>query len=188
MAEVVDLNPKLRHFADEFLANGRNGKRAAIAAGYAEKSAEVTASRLLRNAKVDAYITAREKALQRKLELRQENVLELLRDMAFADFGELYDENNTLKPVKDWPLALRRLVAGVEVFEEFEGSGEERTQIGLTKKVKLLDRVKVLEMAMRHFGLFKSDNEQVGGSIADRLAAARARVEARKQPKEVRNE
>lgn len=51
----MSLAPNKIIFAEEWVKD-RNGKRAAIAAGYAERSAEVTASRLLRNANVKAYI------------------------------------------------------------------------------------------------------------------------------------
>lgn len=53
--DVSDLAPNKIVFCEEWVKD-RNGKRSAIAAGYAEKSAEVTASRLLRNAKVKEYI------------------------------------------------------------------------------------------------------------------------------------
>jgi phage terminase small subunit len=52
---MSELPPNQKIFSEEWVKD-RNGKRAAIVAGYAERSAEVTASRLLRNAKVKAYV------------------------------------------------------------------------------------------------------------------------------------
>lgn len=64
MAKKKPKNQKLtaqqKRFVQELFKNNHNGKQAAIAAGYSEKTAEVQASRLLRNVKVLEY---REKLL-----------------------------------------------------------------------------------------------------------------------------
>lgn len=54
------LTEQQKKFVRELFKNNHNAKRAAIAAGYSEKTAEVQASRLLRNVKVLEY---REKLL-----------------------------------------------------------------------------------------------------------------------------
>lgn len=55
------LTEKQKKFVVELFKNNHNAKQAAIAAGYSEKTAEVQASRLLRNVKVIEY---REKLLK----------------------------------------------------------------------------------------------------------------------------
>jgi len=45
---VTSLTVLQTQFIDNYLANGGNGKRACISAGYAEKSASVQASKLLK--------------------------------------------------------------------------------------------------------------------------------------------
>lgn len=56
-AFVKKLNYKHRKFADAYFASGfRNVANAAIEAGYSEKSAHVTGSRILKDAKVRAYL------------------------------------------------------------------------------------------------------------------------------------
>lgn len=49
------LTAQQKLFVQELFKHNHNGKQAAIAAGYSEKTAEVQASRLLRNAKVLEY-------------------------------------------------------------------------------------------------------------------------------------
>lgn len=49
------LTEKQKRFVQELFKNNHNGRQAAIAAGYSEKTAEVQASRLLRNANVLKY-------------------------------------------------------------------------------------------------------------------------------------
>lgn len=63
---AVDLNPKQLIFLQEYLKSG-NGKHAAIAAGYSERSAESQASRMLRDAKVKQYLNKKEANLDRDL-------------------------------------------------------------------------------------------------------------------------
>lgn len=59
MANKKPTNQKLTEqqklFVQELFKNNHNAKQAAIAAGYSEKTAEVQASRLLRNVKVLEY-------------------------------------------------------------------------------------------------------------------------------------
>ena len=52
----ADLTPKEQAFAEHLVANGGNGTKAAIAAGYSAKGAHVTASRLKRNPKVLKFL------------------------------------------------------------------------------------------------------------------------------------
>ena len=47
MKQTVKSGPKLETFARQYVILNFNGKQAAIAAGYAKKSAAVTAARLL---------------------------------------------------------------------------------------------------------------------------------------------
>lgn len=61
------MNPKQEKFALEYLRTG-NGKQSAISAGYARRTAEVTASRLLRNDKVKKYIESVQDSIRREAE------------------------------------------------------------------------------------------------------------------------
>ena len=54
-SKLDGLNEMQRAFASNYAASF-NGAQAAIAAGYAKKSAEVQAYRLLRNDKIQAYL------------------------------------------------------------------------------------------------------------------------------------
>jgi phage terminase small subunit len=93
-------------------------------------------------------------------------VLKRLGQQADADMADLFDANGALKAVKDWPEVWRKgLIAGVEVFEEFIGQGEDRVSIGFTKKVKIADRLKNIELIGKHVrvGAFR-DNVALTGS------------------------
>lgn len=57
------LTDKQKRFCDEYLID-LNATQAAIRAGYSPKTAEQTASRLLRNVKVQEYIAKDKKSYQ----------------------------------------------------------------------------------------------------------------------------
>jgi hypothetical protein len=54
------------------------------------------------------------------------------------------------------------LIAGIEVMDKYEGSGEDRVFVGQIIKYKLADRRGYLKMLMRHLGEYEKDNSQSG--------------------------
>ena len=80
------LSPKEQRFVEEYLIDS-NGAQAAIRAGYARRSAKVTASRLLTKANLKAALATRRAAITESVEISQEMVLEGLLQEARA-YGE----------------------------------------------------------------------------------------------------
>ena len=78
---LAALNPRQAKFAHEFAANG-NGKQAAIAAGYAPRSAEYTGSTLQRNPKVAPVIAMLREEHAKKEIFAVEERQRILRDIA----------------------------------------------------------------------------------------------------------
>lgn len=85
---AVELTARQSRFVDEYLVD-LNAKQAAIRAGYAERSAEVTASRLLSNAKVASVIQARMGERSARTKITADMVLDRWWEIATADAGEL---------------------------------------------------------------------------------------------------
>lgn len=84
---MPQLTPRQSAFVREYLID-LNAKQAAIRAGYSPETAEGQGSRLLRNAQVlDAVNAAKEKRAA-KTDVKAEDVLLRLRDIAFADPDE----------------------------------------------------------------------------------------------------
>jgi hypothetical protein len=79
----IRLAPRHRTFANEFLRTF-NATRGAIKAGYSEQSAAVTGWRLLRNAKVKAYIDSR----LLELELSRPEFLARISSLARVDLSQ----------------------------------------------------------------------------------------------------
>jgi phage terminase small subunit len=72
-----------------------------------------------------------------------------------ADVADLFNDNGSIEDVPEWPLVWRQgLVAGIEVYEEFdlqnESGKKKKVLIGLTKKVRFADRARRLELFGKH--------------------------------------
>jgi len=62
-------------------------------------------------------------------------------------------------------------VAGIEVVEQFEGSGKDRVFVGYLKKYRIADKNSALEKLFRHHGLYERDNEQKTDPLTSLLHA-----------------
>ena len=108
-------------------------------------------------------------ALEDRKEWAKEKIFKLIMDVSSADIRQLYDENNKLLPVKAWPNSVAAAVTAVESFEEFEGSGQDRTYIGDTKRVKLVDKNRSIELVMKHLSMLVEKHEVKGNLTLEQL-------------------
>jgi len=51
-------------------------------------------------------------------------------------------------------------VIGLDVLEQYEGSGEDRRLVGLVKKYKIADKNSALDKAAKILGMYEIDNSQ----------------------------
>lgn len=147
-------------FVQHYIANGGNATQAAISAGYAPKSAKQTGHEVLTHPDVTANITEHRNRLREKTGLTTERVAQELAKLVFSDPRKLVDEEGRIRPLHELEDEVAGSLASIEVFEEFEGRGDQRVKIGETKKVKLWDKNAAIEKAMKHLGMFEQDNTQ----------------------------
>jgi len=74
------------------------------------------------------------------------------------DTGEMANPKaGSYRPIHDWPAVWRRMLSGSEIKELFEhskdGEGASWDKIGELVKIKFIDPLKLLELAMRHKGV-----------------------------------
>ena len=159
------VTAKQQRFVSEYLID-LNATQAAIRAGYSEKTAAEQASRLLTNVKVAEAIQAAISARSERVGFDADWVLKRLAQDATADLADIYFESGELKPIHEWPMAWRTgLVAGVETAQERDGVDAEGDPIYVTvRKVKLLDRTKLVELLGKHVDVaaFKEKVEHSG--------------------------
>jgi phage terminase small subunit len=163
------LTRKEAHFVAELDDPKITQRDAAIRAGFSARNADSIASRLVKKSQVLEAIEKKRSERLRKIGVRADRVLTEIARVAFSDLRKLYKEDGSLKLPGEWSDEAAAAVAGVEVFEEFSGRGEDRTLIGHTKKVRSYDKVKALELLSKHLGIIGNgkhhDEEAEEGDI-----------------------
>lgn len=177
----VKLTVKQKRFVDEYLVDF-NGTQAAIRAGYATRSAEVTAAKLLRNAKVQAEISRRQQDLQRRTEVSQDRVVKELARVAFS---------NATNAVQVQPRTIvgadgkEIVIQAVVLTATAELTDEERAAISQIKQgangieVKMYDKLRALELLGRHIGMF-NDKLELKATVAENPFAGLSTDELRR--------
>lgn len=145
-----------KRFCNEYLIdlNATRAYKVAYPNCKKDETARANSSRLLTKANIQGYIAEKQKEREKRTEVTQDMVIQELAKIAFADIRALYDDNGNLKNVKCLEDNIAGAVSQLETFEEYEGRGEDREYIGDTKKVKLLDKTKALELLGKHLGIF----------------------------------
>lgn len=113
----------------EVYARTRNGTKAAIAAGAAERSAHVTASRLLKDDKVLSCVRARQEELAKEACISEEYVL--------LQLLKMYQACAEARPAKAWDYEKHEMVESGE--KAFDSKGA----------------IRALELIGQHLGMFK---------------------------------
>ena len=141
------LNPKQQRFCEEYMID-LNATQAAIRAGYAVKTAQEQASRLLSNVMVSREIEKLQAIQSRRTGITADRVIRELAKIAFVDPNRVIDPTDGT--VRDNANAEdRAAIQSVKVkrFETDTGSSAEN-------EVKLYDKTKALELLGKHLGLF----------------------------------
>lgn len=140
------LARKEESFARQYVILHSNGTAAAISAGYARNSADVTASKLLGKPKVKARVKALLAEQEKKHNFSAERVLQELAKLAFSDARALFDSSGKLKSMEEWPPDAAAAVQAVETSAS-----------GHAKHVKLASKTRALEIFCKYYKMFAED-------------------------------
>lgn len=177
-------SPSVRRarFVAEYLKDF-HGTQAAIRAGYSPKAAAQQASRLLTDAKIrEALRGAREQhaasqaAEVQALTLDAERTRREIARLAYFDPRKLFRPDGSPKPINELDDDTAAALAGMDVLEEYEGTGENRVFVGYTKKYKIADKNAALDKAAKIDGLFEKDNKQKVDPLLALLNGRKART------------
>ncbi|MFA6051549.1 MAG: terminase small subunit [Methylobacter sp.] len=171
------LNERQLKFVDEYLID-LNAAKAAIRAGYSERSARSIGQENLTKPDIQKAIQERLEARSKRTEISQDRVLLEIARLAFNDPRRAYDENGNLLPVKDWPDEVAAAIKSVKITElKDEDEDGNIVVVGTTNEVSFWDKGKQLELAARHLGML-NDKLFIGDvdKLAERLGRARSRV------------
>lgn len=146
---MEELKGRQREFCDYLLKDpDQNATRAYMHAyNCSEESATASASRLLTDVNVKAYLDNAMNERSERTKIDADWLLKRLSEEADADVSDLFDETTgDLLPVRKWPKIFRKgLVAGIDVTNMGDN-------IKVTK-IKLADRNAKLKMIGDHIGV-----------------------------------
>lgn len=160
---------KLREerFAREYVID-LNGTRAAIAAGYSKKGADVAAVRLLGNARVKQLIADLSEKQAAELDFTANKVLNELSKLAFSNMFD-YVRVQDGQPYIDFTTVTRAQAAAIQevtsetYVDHYEGEGNDRKPVEVKRtKFKLSDKRSALELLGKHLKLFADRTEITG--------------------------
>ncbi|MCX4154982.1 MULTISPECIES: terminase small subunit [Paraburkholderia] len=154
---ATKLTPKQAKFKLEYLKD-HNGTQAAIRAGYGSAGASVAASRLLKDPRISSAIDEKVAKTMHSLEVTVERVIAERARVAFFDPRKLFASNGQPIPIGELDDDTAAGIGGIEVLEEYEGSGQDRVFVGYTKKYKVWDKNAALNGLDRYLGIGKEDN------------------------------
>ena len=123
----MDLTPKQKAFADEYIKNGGNASNAARKAGYAPKSADVIGRENLRKPTISAYIAEKQSLIEKQKGTDIMSLAEIQQRRSMIARGELTDSfgfapdfSDQLKSMND----LEKTLAIKEAREEKQKAEE----------------------------------------------------------------
>jgi len=151
------LNDRQELFCLEFIKD-LNATQAAIRAGYSERAAQQSSSRLMLNDVVKARISDLQKNRKEELKIDSKYVLQRLYEIDQMDVLDILNDDGTIKSIRDWPRVWRISLSGIDVAEFMS----EDNGAGALKKIKWPDKIKNLELLGKHIDIGAFDKAQPG--------------------------
>ena len=144
------------------MANGHNATQAAITAGYSPKTAYSQGQRLLKHVEVSGQLAEAAQKAAENTGLTTECTLKETARIAYFDPRRLFHGDGSLKQITEMDDDTRAGIASFEIDErKVDG-----VIVGRTTKIKLWDKNRALEMAMRHLGLYERHNTRQSENLS----------------------
>ena len=169
------MNNRRQRFIDEYMIDF-NATRAAIAAGYATKTAKDQASKLLSTPEVRDEVNRRKAEACEGLRISAERVLWEMAALGFSNIFNYVEVADGELRLKEMPAEMQGAVSGIKV-----------TKNGV--EIKLHDKLKALEFLAKYTGLTDKKNcTPVENNLLEALAACREGIDFASEIPELREQ
>jgi phage terminase small subunit len=167
------IQGRVRKFVQEYCKDF-DRKRAGMAVGYTEASANKTAGRLLRQPAVRRAIARLLDKRAARLEVTIDRAITELGKIGFADITDFVDleADDPIRPMADWDRTKSGAVSSIEVFDKYDAEGR---RVGRTSKLKMHDKTGALALILKQLGGLV-DRHEVKGEIEHRHTVENART------------
>lgn len=181
--EELELTETYILFSKFYVEQGcQNGAKAAIRAGYSEKTARFQASRLLTNDNITAYIEVLKKNVGIVIDVSIYDIAREYKKIGFINPKVFYNLDGSTKNIHDIPDEAAAAIASIEVEELFEYIGKDvgKVQVGVIKKIKLHSKTTGLDSLAKMMGAdgvtkvanVNKDGEDVPQTLSDKHVVA----------------
>lgn len=154
MNKISSLNDKQKLFCEHYLISF-NATQAAIKAGYSKNSAYSQAHDLLKKPEIQKYLQSKKERIAAKLEITQERTMQEIGRIAFSDIRKILTARNTIIPIASLDDDTAAALSSLQVDELYAGSEGQKYWVGQSKKIRMYDKTKALEMLAKHFGIYQ---------------------------------
>jgi phage terminase small subunit len=166
---MAALTPMQRLFAKEYLID-LNATKAAIRAGYSEKTAYSQGQRLLKDVEIQALVQTAMNKRSSKTDITAERVLKELGKIAFADIKDFIEFEEPVESETESEVDGKRVKTiisrqGITIKPSQDIDGTILSEVSEGKdglKIKLHDKMKALELIGKHLVLFTDKQELTG--------------------------
>lgn len=164
LEDLRPLRPKQRKFVLLYLGECRGNASESYRRAYGAKTnvAETNGTRLLGNARVAAVIAKHSLKVEKRLGLTVEALDRELARITQFDPAKLYAEDGSILPIREMDEDTRRALSALEQEEIFEGSGEDRINVGTLRKVKWHSKTEAIGLGYKRLGAIVEKHEIKG--------------------------
>jgi len=164
-------NARQEQFCLEYIID-LNGTQAAIRAGYAKKTANTTASKLLAKDNIAKRVDFLKNRRQVKCNIDAQWVLNRLNEIDSLDVIDILDDEGGFLPIREWPKSWRTSISALDIQKILGAKGEEALA-SVVMKIKWPDKTRNLELIGRHISVKAWEKEAADTSedLAKALAA-----------------
>jgi phage terminase small subunit len=129
---------------------------------WTDNAIDVAACKLSNSAKVMLRIKELQEKLCNRNMVTVERVLQEYAKLGFFDPRKLFNDNGSPKDITELDDDTAAALAGLDVQEVYEGTGDDRKFVGYTKKYKLVDKKGALDSMGKFLGMFTDKMEITG--------------------------
>lgn len=162
---MTKLTRKREKFCREYLVDF-NGTRAAIRAGYRKRTARSMAAQLLTKLNVKARLSELGQKVIKENDLSVARFAEEVRRLAFYDPRAFFDHTGKPIDIQNLDEETAAALAGFETQStRTRVDGGDEDVITTTRKIKLADKLRALEIMGKYLGVFGPDAPNLNVSV-----------------------
>lgn len=165
----IKLTAKQELFCQKYVEFGNESeayRQVYNASKMLDKSINEKACVLRKSVKVSARIADLQKDAKKRNDVTIDRIIQELKLISFFDPKELYNNDGSMKEIKDMTEEVRRAIAEIKVEELIINAKVSKKKTS----VKMYSKLDSIEKFAKHLGFYLKDNEQRGRSAAELFA------------------